>query len=82
MTLDHLLSSVPGVPRRDAESLAAYALRCDRPAILAHPERELTRTEAVAVLALLNRRALGEPLQYITGEQEFYGLPLSVSRLC
>ena len=79
MTLERLLTSVPGVTRRDAESLAAYALGCDRPAVLAHPERELSAHESVALLALLNRRALGEPLQYITGEQEFYGLPLAVS---
>jgi release factor glutamine methyltransferase len=80
MQLDSLLNDLPpGLARRDAELLAAHVLACERAHLLAHPELALGEAQALELAALMNRRALGEPLQYLTGVQEFYGLPLAVS---
>ena len=69
----------PENARRDAEALLAHLLHRDRASLLAHPETELTSEQAAAFNALIARRAAREPLQYITGHQEFYGLDLRVT---
>jgi release factor glutamine methyltransferase len=66
-------------PRRDAELLLAHVLRCDLVALLAHPERPLSASEATRYEGVLMRRLRSEPMQYITGQQEFYGLAFEVS---
>ncbi len=73
------LAAASGAPRRDAELLLRQVLRCDRAWLLAHPEILLTQTQAAAFEALLARRAQHEPIQYIVGEQEFYGLRFRVT---
>lgn len=65
--------------RRDASLLLRHVMRCDRAWALAHPEAELTEQQWKAFEGLVARRAAYEPIQYILGEQEFYGLPLAVS---
>jgi len=62
-----------------AESLMMFALGCDRAHLFAHPERELTDEEAGNYQAMVDRRAAGVPVQYITGHQEFYGLDFRVT---
>jgi len=47
--------------------------------VLASPERALDAADAKLFRALLARRARGEPLAYLTGEREFFSLPLAVS---
>ena len=54
-------------------------LNRDRAWLLAHPEAELTPPQAAAYQAMLERRARHEPMQYILGEQEFYGLRFRVT---
>lgn len=54
-------------------------LQRDRAWLLAHPEAELTDTQAIEYQALLERRLQHEPMQYILGEQEFYGLRFQVT---
>jgi release factor glutamine methyltransferase len=66
-------------PRRDAEVLMAHVLRCDQVALLTHPERLLSPAESARYESFLTRRLGFEPIQYITGEQEFFGLPFEVS---
>ena len=44
-----------------------------------HPERLLNETEEASYQALLQRRLGGEPVAYILGEREFFGLNLSVN---
>ncbi len=56
-----------------------FTLGCDRAYLYAHPERELTTDEAAHYDEALARRATGVPAQYITGDQEFWGLDLIVS---
>jgi release factor glutamine methyltransferase len=47
--------------------------------LLAFPERTLDVAAAERFMALVARRATGEPLAYLTGEREFFSLPLAVS---
>ena len=62
-----------------AELLLMHAIARDRAWIYTYPEAELEFTEAEKYFALIARRAAGEPLQYITGKQEFWGLELEVT---
>jgi release factor glutamine methyltransferase len=66
-------------PRRDAEVLLAHVLGWDQAALLTHPERPLSPAQADRFESLLRRRLASEPIQYLTGAQEFFGLLLEVS---
>jgi release factor glutamine methyltransferase len=66
-------------PRRDADLLLAHVLRCDQTALLTHPERILSVEETEQLDRLVDRRLASEPMQYLTGEQEFFGLSFEVS---
>jgi release factor glutamine methyltransferase len=66
-------------PRRDAEVLLAHVLRCDQAALLTHPERLLSAVESDQLESFLKRRLASEPMQYITGSQEFFGLLFEVT---
>ena len=66
-------------PRRDAEVLLAHVLGWDQAALLTHPERLLSPAVADRFESLLRRRLASEPIQYLTGAQEFFGLLLEVS---
>lgn len=66
-------------PPRQASSLLALALGKDRTFLIAHPEYKLTQEEQTRFIGYLERRAGREPLQYIRGTQEFYGLEFDVS---
>lgn len=61
-----------------AELLLMHVLRRDRAWFYAHPEYELTSREAATHAELIERRANGIPTQYLTGNQEFWGLELEV----
>jgi release factor glutamine methyltransferase len=65
--------------RREANSLLAFYLKKDQTFLFAHPEHELTETDESLFFQLVQRRANREPFQYITGQQEFYGLDFEVS---
>jgi len=73
------LNAVSETPRLDAELLLAFAAGRTRAAVLASPERALDAAAAALFATLLERRARGEPLAYLTGEREFFSLPLAVS---
>lgn len=63
----------------DAQTLLAHALNCDRTHLIVHFNQQLTDEQQNSYQALIARRATGEPLQYITGQQEFFGLPFIVT---
>jgi release factor glutamine methyltransferase len=71
-----------GVPeaRREAGSLLAYVLGRDRSFILTRAEDTIAEEEAERFRECLERRAQGEPLQYITANQEFFGLDFEVTK--
>jgi release factor glutamine methyltransferase len=65
--------------RRDAETLLAHILTRDRAWLLAHSDDPLSTENLETLRALTARRAAHEPLQHLTGQQEFYGLTLRVT---
>lgn len=71
-----------GVPdaRRDAASLLAHTVARDRTYIITHAERLLAASDVRRFREYVERRAAGEPLQYITGHQEFFNLDFEVTR--
>jgi len=70
-----------GVPeaRPDARTLLAHTLARDHAFLIAHSDDELEPHALALFRERTRRRATGEPLQYITGRQEFYGLEFEVS---
>jgi release factor glutamine methyltransferase len=62
-----------------AELLLLHALGRDRTWLYAHPEEQLSSTDADRFFALITRRANGEPTQHLTGKQEFWGLEFEVT---
>ena len=66
-------------PRREANSLLAFALRKDKTFLIAHNDYELSEEEETKFQSFLQRRANREPFQYITGIKEFYGLDFWVA---
>lgn len=62
-----------------AELLLMHALSRDRTWLYSHPEAEIESSAAERYLALIGRRAAGEPTQYLTGNQEFWGLEFEVN---
>jgi release factor glutamine methyltransferase len=64
---------------RDAELLLLHTLQISRVTLIAYPGRDLSAEQHTLYQAAINRRLQLEPIQYITGEQEFYGLRLHVS---
>jgi release factor glutamine methyltransferase len=65
--------------RRDAELLLQFVLGRDHAFVLAHPDDQVGRHSIERYFALIQKRMAGEPVQYIVGEQEFYGLPFHVT---
>jgi len=65
--------------RLDAESLLLHLIEKNRAWLLTHLEDEFGGCVAIRYASLIDRRATGEPIQYITGETEFYGLPFRVT---
>src|SRR5258706_6715808 len=60
-------------PRLTAEVLLAHAIGCDRAWLFAHSDEELRELWWIHYGRYLHQRLKGEPTQYITGRQEFYG---------
>lgn len=65
--------------RSEVQALLQNELGVNRAYLLAHPERVLTEQELSRYQASLQRRLQGEPLAYILGEREFYGLNFKVT---
>jgi release factor glutamine methyltransferase len=63
----------------DAQTLLAHALGCDRTYLIVNYNQEISEEQFENYQRLIARRAAGEPLQYITGQQEFFGLPFEVT---
>jgi release factor glutamine methyltransferase len=66
-------------PRLSSELLAAHALGCSRLSLNLERGRVLDDREYAALDALVSRREAGEPVAYILGTKEFYGLDFAVS---
>lgn len=66
-------------PRREAGSLLSFILGKSRTFLISHAEDETDETSLVRFREFVERRAAGEPLQYITGVQDFYGREFRVT---
>jgi release factor glutamine methyltransferase len=56
-----------------------HQLGRDRAWLLAHGDDAVELANAAAFAEIVGRRLAGEPIQYITGSAEFYGLPFAVA---
>jgi release factor glutamine methyltransferase len=65
--------------RRTAGVLLAHVLDVDRTHLLINSAEQVREEDYAVYLRFVERRAAGEPLQYITGHQEFYGLDFVVN---
>jgi release factor glutamine methyltransferase len=93
MTLQELLSRAetalrsaphPERARLDAETLLLRSLQSSQPAadrawLMVHADEHIDRVTQSIFDTMLTRRTLGEPIQYIAGETEFFGLPFAVT---
>ena len=65
--------------RIEVQTLLQQALKVSRAYLLAYPERCLNDDEQTCYQALFQRRVKGEPMAYIFGEREFFGLVFKVT---
>ena len=65
--------------RREAGSLLSFVIGKDRTFLISHADDLLEETEVDRFREVVARRAEGEPLQYITGMQDFYGREFRVT---
>ena len=82
-TLEHALQHAHalGLARLDAQWLLLHALQkpvSSRAWLLAHDSDTMTAPQSLVYHALIQRRAAGEPLAYLVGNKEFFGLDLKV----
>jgi len=67
-------------PRLDAELLLGSALGVDRVRLVIESDRRLSDSELGLYRAFIQRRRTGEPVAYILGRREFYGMTFAVDR--
>lgn len=68
-----------GLVPLDAQVLLAHVVGKDRAWLVAHGADVLADEQSAAFMALARRRQDGEPVAYLTGTREFWGLPLRVT---
>ncbi len=80
-SLDTLLqeAKAQGLSRLEARVLAAHGLGQSATWVHAHGDHRLQQAEAQRLREAWRRRRDGEPVAYITGEREFFGLPLHIT---
>lgn len=64
----------------DAQVLLCHVLGIERTVLYAYPEREITLQQEQQYFALIVRRKHHEPVAYLTGQKEFYGLDFFVDK--
>jgi release factor glutamine methyltransferase len=67
-------------PRLDAELLVAHALHITRMQVIIEAQRPLEGAELTALRELVKRRRAHEPIAYLRGEREFFGLAFRVDK--
>ncbi len=77
-TSDYFKNHAIENPRLNAERLLAHVLKLDRLQLYLKFDRILDKKELADYRGLVRRRANHEPLQYLTGETEFMGMPFMV----
>jgi release factor glutamine methyltransferase len=77
-TIGALQAALPLEPLEN-RILLCHALGLSRVSLITQSERALTAAEAAALSALVQRRLGGEPIAYIVGRREFFGLDFQVN---
>jgi release factor glutamine methyltransferase len=77
--LEAALNLEPGSARIEVQCLLQAVLQVNRAWLLTHPEQSLAADQHARYMALLERRLCGEPIAYLLGEREFYGLIFKVT---
>ena len=70
----------PAEASLEANLILQYLLKKNRAWLISHDRDVLTDDQQQDFYALLQRRLVGEPIAYILGLREFYGLPLKVTQ--
>ena len=77
--LSNELTLPPNSARIEVQCLLQHVLNVPRAWLLAHPEYRLDQPQQSRYDELLQRRLAGEPIAYILGEREFFGLNFKVT---
>ncbi|TAK95314.1 peptide chain release factor N(5)-glutamine methyltransferase [Patescibacteria group bacterium] len=81
MTIQDLFKKYPArIDSLDLELILACVLKKSREFVLAHPEHKIPATRNSQLINLIGRRTKGEPLAYLLGHKEFYGLDFLVNQ--
>lgn len=78
-TTAHLRKHGSDTPRLEAEILLAHARRCPRIQLYVQYNQPLTGDERALMRDLVRRRAQAEPVAYLVGHREFFGLDFRVT---
>ena len=78
-TVEHLQKHGSDTPRLDTEILLAHARGCQRIELYTHFEDPLTDAERAVMRELVQRRANSEPVAYLVGHREFFGIEFAVT---
>ena len=78
-TTTYLQSHGSDAPRLEAEILLAHARNCPRINLYTHIDELLSDTERSTMRELVRRRAQSEPVAYLVGHREFFGLEFAVT---
>ncbi|HSP88618.1 MAG TPA: peptide chain release factor N(5)-glutamine methyltransferase [Ignavibacteriaceae bacterium] len=79
LSTEYLVKKEIESPRVNAELLLAHTLKCKRLDLYLSYDRPLSEDEVSIYREFIKRRSRSEPLQYIIGKVEFYGLEFLVN---
>lgn len=77
-TIEMVMRDAP-VPQLEARILLGHVAQISRVQLITQSERALSAAEAQQLASLFERRLAGEPIAYLVGEREFFGLAFEVS---
>ncbi|QDT97006.1 Release factor glutamine methyltransferase [Gimesia aquarii] len=77
-TTAHLEKHGSDSPRLDTEVLLAFARKCERIRLYTNYDDVVTEAERTLMRQLVQRRAKSEPVAYLVGKREFFGLDFYV----
>ena len=80
MTITDIINKYKNkISRLDLELLIAHSLGKTREFVLTYPEKTISKKQEVIIKKSIARRVKSEPIAYITGHKEFYGLDFTVN---
>lgn len=79
-TTAHLAKHGSDSPRLDAEVLLAFARNCERIRLYTNYEDIVTEAQRATMRSLVQRRSNAEPVAYLVGKREFFGLDFYVDQ--